>query len=177
MGTDVRLIGTGIDEARTWLERYEAASRASVPASELSRLNADPRATVPSSRLLRAAVRAALWAARRTDGLVDPTLHDAVVPAGYARSLAGVDPAPLDEALVQAPARRPATGSGRWRAVAVTDSAVPARPASRSTPAAPARAWPPTTLAQLDRRAIRVDCGGDVRVVGVAGGPTCSRIR
>ena len=74
MGCDIRLIGDGVDRARRWLEDYEACLSRFRPDSELSRLNADPRVTVPASPLLRHAIGAAQWAARRTGGLVDATL-------------------------------------------------------------------------------------------------------
>src|SRR5690242_18371568 len=54
------------------------------PASELSGLNRDPRGVVPAGPLLRAAIRAGVWAAERSGGLVDPTLVRALERAGYA---------------------------------------------------------------------------------------------
>jgi hypothetical protein len=53
-----------------------------------------------------AAVGAALWAARRTRGLVDPTLLGELEAAGYAGDLDGS--LALAEALAAAPPRRPA---------------------------------------------------------------------
>lgn len=53
------------------LPRFETAS-------ELSRLNSDTRARVPASRSLCEFATAALWAAQRTGGLVDPTLLGAI---------------------------------------------------------------------------------------------------
>jgi len=95
------------------------------PDSELSRLNADPRPVVPASPLLRATVRAALWAAQRTAGLVDATLVGALEQAGYAASRAGAASAPLADALARAPERRPAQPhpDAPWRAVVVDDRA------------------------------------------------------
>jgi thiamine biosynthesis lipoprotein len=93
--------------------------------SELSALNHDPRSRVPASPLLRAAVNAGLWAAERSGGLVDPTLVQALECGGYARSLDGVTPASLEEALAAAPARAPAAPdpAARWRRVRVDDEA------------------------------------------------------
>jgi thiamine biosynthesis lipoprotein len=54
------------------------------PASELSRLNHDPRKQVPVSPIMACFVAAAIEAADRTDGLVDPTLVEAIEAAGYA---------------------------------------------------------------------------------------------
>ena len=80
---------------------------------------------MPASPLLRATVRAALWAAQRTAGLVDPTLVGALERAGYAASRAGAPSAPLAEALAAAPERRPAQPhpDAPWRAVGVDDRA------------------------------------------------------
>jgi thiamine biosynthesis lipoprotein len=128
MGTSVRLLaalGALLHAARALIEHLEARLTRFDPDSELSRLNADPREAVPASPALRAAVRAALDGAAATGGLADPTLHDAVVQAGYARSLVGHPRAALPEALAAAPQPRPAApaAEARWRLVAVDDAA------------------------------------------------------
>ena len=91
------------------------------PDSELSALAADPREECPASPLLAMAARAAVWAAERTDGLVDPTLVAELERAGYATSRVGAASAPLAEAIEAAPARRPARprADARWRKVSV----------------------------------------------------------
>jgi FAD:protein FMN transferase len=137
MGSDVRLL-IGPRLRRTALAPLDAADRERtfvlefgrrlsrfVPDSELSQLNRDPRAAVPASALLRAAVRAGLWAAERSDGLVEPTLVGALERAGYAVSRDGVRPASLDEALRAAPPRRSARPDprSRWREIVVDDEA------------------------------------------------------
>jgi thiamine biosynthesis lipoprotein len=159
LGTDVRLIGSGVDRARAWLERYEAALSRFRPDSELSRLNADPRPAVPASPLLRFAIGAALWAARRTCGLVDPTLGDAVVRAGYARSLYGVAPPVL-------PARRTGTAgpSHAWRRVSVDGSAVIRPPGMQLDTGGTGKGLAADHLARMIGGT--ADCGGDVRVIG-----------
>ncbi len=88
------------------------------PESELSRLNGDPSETVEVSSLLITALRAALLAAERSDGLVDPTLVDEIEAIGYARSRVRQRPASLREALAAAPERRPARArpDSAWRA-------------------------------------------------------------
>ena len=97
-GADVAFPALGSDRAahvaggrrrRLAVNRRAARSSASTAALplprhlELSALNRDPRAVVPASPLLRSAVRAALWAAERSGGLVDPCLLDALEAAGY----------------------------------------------------------------------------------------------
>lgn len=76
--------------------------------SELAALNDFDGEAFEASSILFAAVDAALWAARRSDGLVDPTLTAEIEAAGYARSRVGVEPAPLGPALSAAPSRRAA---------------------------------------------------------------------
>jgi thiamine biosynthesis lipoprotein len=65
--------------------------------SELLRVNRAQGPVLVSERFARA-VAAALWAARVTDGLVDPTLLDALEGAGYDRDFAELVP---DEAPVR----------------------------------------------------------------------------
>ena len=91
LGTDVRLIVTGsraaaagADAKRLVLDYHARLSRF-LRGSELCALNADPRPVVPASTLLRSAVRAGLWAAERSGGLVDPCLLDALEAAGFER--------------------------------------------------------------------------------------------
>jgi FAD:protein FMN transferase len=143
------------------------------PRSELSALNRDPRRVVPASALLRAAVAAGLWAARRSGGLVDPTLGGALEAAGYVSSMADRTPAPLAEALRWAPARHPAAPAedSPWTEMAVDDAAgVVVRPIGTTFDTG-------GTGKGLcaDAVAVRlggygrylVDCGGDIAVGGV----------
>jgi len=131
MGCTFRLLVGGADATaaaatvRAQLEDFDARLSRFRPDSELSRLNADPRSVVPASPLLRATVRAALWAAQQTGGLVDPTLVGALERAGYARSLMGATAEPVAAALHSAPSRRPARPRPQapWRAVAIDDDA------------------------------------------------------
>jgi thiamine biosynthesis lipoprotein len=96
------------------LTRFEAGS-------ELCALNAERGESCSVSPTLAVAVDAALWAARRSDGLVDPTLVGELEEAGYATSRADLPPASIPEALAAAPARRAATprADARWREIAV----------------------------------------------------------
>ena len=91
------------------------------PDSELSRLNARADEAVQVSATLLRAVEAALWAARLSDGMVDPTLIGELERAGYANSRSGLASAPLADALATAPARPAAAPSPRaaWRRIRV----------------------------------------------------------
>jgi FAD:protein FMN transferase len=87
--------------------------------SELCALNAEPGDRCSVSPTLAVAVDAALWAARRSNGLVDPTLVGELEEAGYSSSRADVPPADIADALAVAPERAPAhprEHSG-WRSV------------------------------------------------------------
>lgn len=170
LGSEIRLIGTSeaaLERAQAWLLDAQARLSRFAPAGELCALNDDPRERVPASPLLRRAVSAALWAARATDGLVDPTLLGAVERAGYDRSCERLERLPLAAALVSAPERRPARPdpAQRWRRVAVDARAgVVARPPGvRLDLGGSGKGWIADRLAERYGLAV-VDCGGDVRV-------------
>ena len=144
------------------------------PDSELTALNQSRRTEVPASDLLRAAVRAGLWAAQRSGGLIDPTLLGAIERCGYTTSMATATPASLADAVAAAPARRPAQPHPRdeWRRVCVDDARGQVhRPVGVMIDTggtgkglcADAVAY---RLAGYTR--CLVDCGGDIAVSGVA---------
>jgi len=183
MGTDVRLLaapGGGptaerrarrlLEDARAWIEHYARTLSRFREGSELCRLNADARAAVPVSSLLRAGVSAALWAAERTDGLVDPTLIGAIERAGYATSRAGLAPALLTDALVIAPPRRPARPhpTAAWRAIRIAGDTVERPPGLRLDTGGTGKGLAADAVAHRLARLPRfvVDCGGDVRFGG-----------
>jgi thiamine biosynthesis lipoprotein len=185
MGSEVRLlIGPRLAPTVLWpleaadRERefvYSFARRLSrfIPDSELSALNRDPSPAVPASPLLQAAVGAALWAAQRSEGLVDSTLVRALEQVGYSSSLDGAEPASLIEALRAAPPRRPArpNPASRWSEVEIDAQAgLIVRPPGVMFDTggigkglcadAVARRLSPYTR-------FVVDCGGDIAVGGV----------
>jgi FAD:protein FMN transferase len=132
-GSQVRiLIGAPVtDDARSpelltleleaFLRRFHRRLTRFDPSSELSRLNADPLPSHHASQLLAVALTAGLWTAEQSGGLVDPTLTGELEAAGYARSRVGMQGAPLEEALLTAPPRRPATprSDAHWRQFSV----------------------------------------------------------
>jgi FAD:protein FMN transferase len=184
MGTEVRvLIGARLDEGLPEPEEMAAEVEAALidfdrrlsrfkPDSELSKLNRDPREVVPAAALLRSAVRAGIWAAERTGGLVDPSLLPELEAIGYAESREGVASSPLAKALAGAPRRRPAKPSpaAAWRGFAVNeDEGAIRRPPglmfdSGGTGKGLAADMIAARLSPYARYAI--DCGGDVRVGG-----------
>lgn len=176
MGCDMRvLVEDGPDPAaaaravRERLETTDARLSRFRAGSELARLNADPRTTVPASALLRVAVRAALWAAEASGGLVDPTLLDALERAGYRHSLTGITRAGLDAALDDAPARAPARAreKKRWRAIEVDDQAgtITRPPGLRIDTGGSTKGLAADAAAHsLPASRYVVDCGGDLRL-------------
>jgi FAD:protein FMN transferase len=103
MGTDVELLldaageGEALDAAEAEFHRLEAILSRFRPDSELSRLN--DGGSIDAGHDLARVVTLALEARRTTNGRFDPTVHDALVAAGYDRtfdeiSATGDDPRP-----------------------------------------------------------------------------------
>lgn len=162
------------EQGRRFIASFDVALSRFRAGSELTAFNEDPRSEVPVSDLLRKAVRAGLWAAERTGGLVDPTLLGAIVSAGYRESRAGVEPVPLVDALALAPERRPARPSPRaeWRQIEVDDEQGTIRrpPGVGFDTGGSGKGLAADMLAERLRGYSRyvVDCGGDVRAGGFA---------
>jgi thiamine biosynthesis lipoprotein len=175
MGCDVRLLIDGsaavAARERAFVEEYARRLSRFDDRSELCALNADPRRVVPASSLLRTAVTAGLWAAERSDGLVDPTLVGALEQVGYASSREASRPAPLAEALACAPARRPARphADAAWRRVAVDHEAGTIRrpPGVRIDTGGVGKGLAADAIAhRLAGMRFAIDCGGDIAVGG-----------
>ena len=184
MGSKIRiLIGPPADEG---LESPQDAGRRAIqfirefdrdlsrfkPDSELTRFNEDPRLAVPASDLLRTAVKAGLWAAERTGGLVDPTMVDQIEAAGYVESRAGMTGVPVPDALEAAPSRRLARPStdARWKEFSVDDGrGLINRPAGlRFDTGGTGKGLAADLVAESLEGYSRflVSCGGDIRIGG-----------
>lgn len=184
MGTEVRvLVGEAFDQGLP-----EAAAAAAEAESELheldrrlSRFRADSELSlfnhcrseeVPASELLREAVRAGLWGAERTGGLVDPTLLRALEKLGYASTREGTPPASLALALSRVQTRRPAqpNPAAAWRSMAVLDEAGAIRrpPGVMFDTGGIGKGLAADRIARRLQgyRRFAIDCGGDVRVGG-----------
>lgn len=183
MGSHVRLLigepGPGMDPAevaaergRRFVEEFDATLSRFRPESELCRLNADPRERVPASALMRRAVAAGIFAAERSDGLVDPTLVGEIERAGYVASRAGMNGLPLRDALLEAPERRPAgpRPERAWRGFAVDEEAreIVRPPGLRFDTGGTGKGFAADMVAASLRGYSRfvVDCGGDIRIGG-----------
>ena len=185
MGSEVRLLIeppllpglppalAAADRERAFVRDFARRLSRFVSDSELSAFNRDPRRVVPASQLLRAAVGAGVWAARRSGGLVDPTLGGALEAAGYVTSMAEQTPASLSDALACAPARRAAApaGDSRWAQIVIDDEAgVIDRPAgitfdTGGTGKGLCADAVARRLGGYGR--YLVDCGGDIAVGGI----------
>jgi thiamine biosynthesis lipoprotein len=159
------------DGIHSRIEAIEAALSRFRPDSELSLLNRDPRAVVPVSPLLRRAVEAALWAAERSDGLVDATLLGELEAAGYVEHWEADRRVDVDVALASAPPRRPAApASGRIRDRIGLDSEgqVVRVPGVRLDPGGLAKGMAADLSAASLPNGVRyaISCGGDLAVGG-----------
>jgi thiamine biosynthesis lipoprotein len=167
--------------AQQVLARLERCWSRFDPGSDLSRLNADPRSEVEVPPLLAAAVRRAVLAWRATDGAFDPTVHDALVAAGYDRTFEAL----ADAVVPSAPATDvPGCGAVEVRADEGSGLLDLLR-AGAGTPAPAVVRRPPglrldlggigkglaadlvaADLVASGVRSVHVSLGGDVRVAG-----------
>jgi thiamine biosynthesis lipoprotein len=161
---DPRVLDPAAADLRAMLDAVEAAASRFRPDSELSLANARAGRPTPVSRMLADLVRAALDAARVTDGLVDPAVGHVVRDLGYDADITAL---PADGPAVTAmPAR-----SG-WQAVRLNRElgllTVPAGTALDL--GATAKAYTADRAARvLSRRygtAVLVELGGDVAFGG-----------
>lgn len=98
-----------------WFEGWEQTLSRFRQDSELSQLNRNAGRQTPVSAVLWEVVQAALHAARQSQGLVVPTLLNALEAAGYDRSFEALG-ADLGFALPLPPASPP-PDTGDWRAI------------------------------------------------------------
>ena len=113
MGTEVEILldvpagvktATAFGWAEREFERLEGILSRFRSESELSRLNADGE--IDASADLLTVVCLALEARRRTGGRFDPTVHDALVAAGYDRPFGELPSAPHAQATLAPPRTR-----------------------------------------------------------------------
>lgn len=169
---DMPAAADAAEEVERFIQRFDETLSRFREESELSRLNRDEREVVPASGLLRTAVRAGLWAAERTGGLVDPTLLPEIQAAGYRSSRAGTDGLGMDELLTDAPARESAHAARdeAWQNFEVDDDAGTIRrpPGLGFDPGGTGKGLAADMAAGLLEGYPRflISCGGDIRVGG-----------
>ena len=161
---DERAAAARLGDARSLIERAERRLSRFLDTSEVSRLNASAGRAVRVSPDLEQVLMLALHGARRTGGLYDPTVLDALEAAGDDRPFDGIRCA---TPAGPAPA---AHGSGSWRAVRVDPfTATVTLPAGvRLDCGGIARAWAAEQAAARlsDLGPCLVDAGGDIAVRG-----------
>jgi thiamine biosynthesis lipoprotein ApbE len=175
LGTTAQLVVTdasSVPIARSEVERVlaeidRAASRFRDD-SELSRLNASAGSWMPVSPLFARALRIALDAAQWTDGMVDPTVGEALVRLGYDRTFAAVP-------ATDGPLRVHAAAAPGWRGVDLDDADVDEARArvpvgTRIDLGATAKAFASDLAANAAAEAtgcgVLVSLGGDIAVAG-----------
>ncbi|MBS1894744.1 MAG: FAD:protein FMN transferase [Actinobacteria bacterium] len=183
LGTEVRLLIGGRGEGRdrvalaTRVQRKIADLQRNLtrfdPDSGLSRLNSRAGEWVTVSDSVLRAVRAAIFAARISSGLVDPTLAPHLERAGYTRSRVGLAAPDLSVALSAAPPRRPAAAAPgeRWKRIEVDPrSAIRLPRGARLDLGGSAKGLAVDMAADLlaECPAFAVDAGGDIRLGGSA---------
>jgi thiamine biosynthesis lipoprotein len=159
-----------LSAVRARLEGWHRTLTRFDPSSELCRLNADPRTEIVVSPIMALFVAAAIDAAQRTDGLVDPTLAPEIESAGYTADLG--EPLDLETSLALAPPRRAARPhpERRWLELAVDPMTrtVTRPPGLRLDSGGIAKGMLADTAARLlsDSGSFAIDCCGDVRIGG-----------
>ena len=175
-GGEVSVVASGDPDLARVRERFESWHRALTrfdPASELSQLNDSPAPFIHVSAIMACFVAAAIEAADRTDGLVDPTLVPEIERAGYRSDLG--EPVDLATSLAFAPPRRPAapSHSRRWLELSVDPiTRIVTRPAGlRLDSGGVAKGMLADLAAQLLSAggSYAVDCAGDIAVGGADG--------
>lgn len=159
------LVGDPVDAALGVIEEIEAACSRFRPESDLSRVNASSGRPVAVGSCFLGALDVALDAARRTDGVVDPTIGGALRSLGYDRDFASLDPD-------GAPVLHLVRVSG-WQSVEVDPRHATVRiPAGTrldfgATAKALAADRAATTAAVVAGCGVLVSIGGDLAVAGV----------
>jgi thiamine biosynthesis lipoprotein len=131
--------------------------------SEVNRLDRAGGRPLLVSPLLAELVTAALWAARRSDGDVDPTMGEALRCLGYDRDIGAIEAD--GPAMTVAPA--PAPG---WRRIELADSRLTVPPGIRIDLGATAKAFAADRAARLVAAGLDVGAlvslGGDIATAG-----------
>lgn len=171
-GADVTVVASGDADLRTIRSRFAGWHRMLTrfdPASELCLLNASPARRVRVSPVLASFVAAAIEAAHRSDGLVDPTLAPDIERAGYRYDLA--EPLDLRTSLALAPARSRAHPhpQRRWLELSVDDCTVSRPPGIRLDSGGIAKGMFADMAAELlsGGGSYAIDCAGDMAIGGI----------
>jgi FAD:protein FMN transferase len=171
---DERRLRAAAEDLTALLSRIDLVASRFRPDSALSIANARPGRPTPVPKLLVDLVAAALDAADRTDGAVDPTVGLAMDRIGYDRDIAAVEP--------DGPAVAPRRSPRRWQHVRLHREAglLTVPPGTALDLGATAKAYVADhAAAALSRRydtAVLVELGGDLAVAGNRPDGWCIRV-
>lgn len=164
--TDAGRLGAARREVDAELDAVELAASRFRPDSEVSRLVTAAGRPTEVSELLAELIGAALTAARRTDGDVDPTLGAALIALGYNGESAGESGGESGHRLASV------TVPADWTMVRLHDRAVTLPPGVLLDLGATAKAVAADRAAQRAFRAsgcgVLVSLGGDIATAGPA---------
>jgi thiamine biosynthesis lipoprotein len=165
--TNPAVAGEALRLLRAELEAIDLAASRFRPDSELALLNANPGRTVAVSELLFEAIEAALRAGRLTDGLVDPTVGEALQLVGYDRDFADIerDGPPLRLTARPVPGWRAITTDPAHRTVHVPAGVSIDLGATAKALCADRAA---TGASAITGAGVLVNLGGDIAVSGTA---------
>ena len=158
-----------LDEAAGWFRQLERSLSRFDPNSDLCILNRSSGAPAHVASPLWEAIRVALAAAEATEGLVTPTLLQAVELAGYDRSFDRL-PTDRDEPLPRQTPSGPATLATDFRGIVLDQKSqtVKLPTGIQLDLGGTAKGWAADTIvARLGKvGAIQVDAGGDIAMSG-----------
>jgi thiamine biosynthesis lipoprotein len=163
---DREVVRLGLRRAREIAEDVHRRLTRFDPGSDLCRLNADPRELVPAPALVRRFAEGVRWAGAASGGLVDATCLPAVEAAGYREHWTPA--ADTDAWTVRGGVASPLHGT--WASVSVEGDAVRRPPGTRLDSGGLGKGL----AADLMARALAacatwaIDCGGDLRIGGLA---------
>jgi thiamine biosynthesis lipoprotein len=176
-GGDVTLLASDGDlhRVRARFEQWHRQLTRFEPTSELCLLNAHPGSRVRVSAIMACFVQAAIDAAHRTDGLVDPTLVDEIERAGYVGHVDGS--LPLEE---HTPRAAKADPRRRWLDVTVDPLTrmVSRPPGTKLDSGGIAKGLFADLAASMlrDAGSYAIDCCGDLRIGGRDGHARAVRV-
>jgi thiamine biosynthesis lipoprotein len=173
MGTHLEVIGpdghaswgAAVAAVRRRFHREEARFSRFRGDSELVRVNRAAGGSIDVSREFAEVLRLSIAGAAASSGAFDPTVHDALVAAGYDRD--------LDEVLAGARgALFPAVPCGRWREISLSGERLRLPAGVHLDLSGIAKGWAADRAAEDAMNAglpwVLVNAGGDLRIMGAA---------
>jgi FAD:protein FMN transferase len=166
--TDARRLVRARTAVETELDAIDAACNRFRDDSELAALNSAAGRPQRVSPLLHEAIEVALWAARYTEGAVDPTIGAGMRAAGYDRSFAEITSDSFRSAAVGGGLA--VAAAGHERVEVSSDGTVTVPPEVELDLGATAKAWAADRAARRSAQAagcgVLLSLGGDIAIAG-----------